>query len=480
MLRKKKMLVSVFFLFQILGLLSSVHAVLQTRTPQGAIAWAVSLNALPIVAVPAYWVFGRSKFNGYVNAWRDVSLPIEDELEEMRRQFQPYFVESSPVHPEYEAIKKLSDTPFISGNSVKLLVDGKATYESLRAGIEEAESYILFQFYIIRADESGNRFKQQLIRKAERGVDVYVLYDELGSSDLPAQWIEGFRSAGIQMIPFNTRQGPQNRFQLNFRNHRKIVVVDGKSTWIGGLNIGDDYLGQDKKLSPWRDTHLRIDGPAALVAQAIFISDWHWASKDLITGLSWEPWPASGIDGMGTNVLVLQSGPADEIETASLFFTNALNLARKRIWIATPYFIPDEATMVALRLALLKGIDVRIITPELNDNWFVRHASNVYLNDLAKMGARVFFFEDGFMHQKVMLIDDGYSLVGTVNFDNRSFRLNFEITAAVSDRDFAGEIEAMLLDDLSASTEAKPHYLDHLSLWERLKARGSALLAPVL
>jgi len=160
--------------------------------------------------------------------------------------------------------------------------------------------------------------------------------------------------------------------------------------------------------------------------------------------------------------------------------SGALNLARERIWIATPYFIPDEATMVALRLALLKGIDVRIITPELNDNWFVRHASNIYLDDLAKMGARIFFFQDGFMHQKVMLIDDGYSLVGTVNFDNRSFRLNFEITAAVSDHDFAGEIEAMLLADLSASTEAKPHYLEQLSIWERLKARGSALLSPVL
>jgi cardiolipin synthase len=176
----------------------------------------------------------------------------------------------------------------------------------------------------------------------------------------------------------------------------------------------------------------------------------------------------------------LQSGPADEIETASLFFTNALNVARERIWIATPYFIPDEATMVALRLALLKGIDVRIITPELNDNWFVRHAANVYLNDLAKMGARIFFFQEGFMHQKVMLIDESYSLVGTVNFDNRSFRLNFEITAAVSDTAFAGEIEAMLLDDLSASREVKMQYLEDLSLWERLKARGSALLAPVL
>ena len=474
------MLVTVFALFQIMGLFSSVHAIMRTRTPQGAIAWAVSLNALPIVAVPAYWVFGRSKFNGYVNAWRDASLPIEDDLAEIRQQFQPYFVENSSAHPEYEAVKKLSDTPFINSNSVKLLVDGEATYTSLHAGIDEAESYILFQFYIIRADATGNRFKQQLIRRAEQGLGVYVLYDELGSSDLPAPWIADFRNAGIRMIPFNTRQGPQNRFQLNFRNHRKIVVVDGKSAWIGGLNIGDDYLGKDKKLSPWRDTHLRIDGPAALVAQAIFISDWHWAGKELIGGLSWEPRPASGITGTGSDVLVLQSGPADEIETASLFFTNALNVARKRIWIATPYFIPDEATMVAIRLALLKGLDVRILTPELNDNWFVRNASNLYLKDLAAMGARIYFYEKGFMHQKVMLIDNRLAMVGTVNFDNRSFRLNFEITAALSNEDFAAEVEAMLQKDLANSSEAGTAYFENLSAWERLKSRGSALLAPVL
>jgi cardiolipin synthase len=425
-------------------------------------------------------VFGRNRFHGYVNAWRDASLNIDDDLEIIRQRIQPFRVESDTVLPEYEAVKKLADASFISGNSVELLVDGHATYQSIYEGIEEAESYVLFQFYIIRADETGNRFKKQLIRKAQQGLDIYVLYDELGSNNLPAAWISGFRAAGIRMIPFNTRQGPRNRFQLNFRNHRKIVVVDGKAAWVGGLNVGDDYLGKDKKLSPWRDTHLRINGPAALVAQVIFLSDWHWASSELIRSLAWEPIPAAGIEGRGTNVLVLQSGPADEFETASLFFTNVLNMARERIWIATPYFIPDEATMVALRLALLKGIDVRIITPELNDNWFVRHASNVYLNELARMGARVFFFQEGFMHQKVMLIDESYSLVGTVNFDNRSFRLNFEITAAVSDTAFAGEIEAMLSDDLSASREVKMHYLEDLSLWDRLKARGSALLAPVL
>ena len=475
--RKTKTFTVIVVLFQILGLISSVHAILETRTPQGAIAWVVSLNALPIVAVPAYWVLGRSKFNGYVTTHQDISAEIKDEIQRIAKDIQPYLVESPTALPEYEAVKKLARYQFARGNKVALLVDGQATYDSIAAGIEAAESYVLFQFYILRSDGIGNRFKDQLIRKAGQGVSVYVLYDELGSSGLKPDWLADFTAAGIHILPFNTRQGPHNRFQLNFRNHRKIVVVDGKATWVGGLNVGDDYLGEDPKLSPWRDTHMHIQGPAALAAQSTFLSDWHWASHELLDGLSWQPEPAADSD---KNVLILASGPADKLETASLFFTTVLNLARERIWIATPYFIPDEATMVALRLALLKGLEVRIITPDLNDNWFVRHAANVYLSELKELGAKIYFYEKGFMHQKVMLIDDRLSIVGTVNFDNRSFRLNFEVTGAVADKEFAEELERMLLDDLSQSTELIDYNLEEQSLWERFKARGAALMAPVL
>ena len=475
--RKTKTLTGILVLFQILGLISSVHAILQTRTPQGAIAWVVSLNALPIVAVPAYWVLGRSKFNGYVDAHQDISAEIQDEIDQFSKELQPYKVEAPQTFPEYEAVKKLARYQFLRGNKVELLVDGQATYDSIAAGIEKAESYVLFQFYILRSDGIGNRFKEQLIRKAQEGVAVYVLYDELGSSGLKPDWLEDFSTEGIQILPFNTRQGPRNRFQLNFRNHRKIVVVDGKSTWVGGLNVGDDYLGEDPKLSPWRDTHMHIQGPVALAAQTTFLLDWHWASHEILTGLSWTPQPAPD---SSQNALILASGPADKLETASLFFTTVLNLARERIWIATPYFIPDEATMVALRLALLKGLEVRILTPELNDNWFVRQASNVYLSELKELGAKIFFYEKGFMHQKVMLVDDRLAIVGTVNFDNRSFRLNFEVTGAVADKGFAGELERMLLDDLSHSTELVDYNLDEQSAWERFKARGADLMAPVL
>ena len=475
------LIVTALIVFQVMGAISSVHAILHTRTPQGAIAWVIGLNTLSVVAVPAYWVLGRSKFQGYVNTWQDQSLEFEAEVEEISPEFEPFLVKFKLLFPEYEALKNLASSPFLSGNHVELLVDGKATYASISEGIEQAKNYILFQFYILRSDKTGNHFKQLLIDKAAEGVAVYVMYDGLGSKDLEASWLDDFRRAGVKVAAFNTRKGSGNRFQINFRNHRKNVVVDGKSTWVGGLNVGDDYLGQDPKLSPWRDTHLRIDGPSALLAQMLFLSDWHFADDTLLQGLNWQPQAAVSQPGdTGMNVLVMGSGPADELETASLFFTNALNVARQRIWIATPYFIPDDATMVALRLALLKKLDVRIITPALNDNWFVRHASNVYLSELLQLGAKIYFYDKGFMHQKVMLLDTDISMIGTVNFDNRSFRLNFEVTGVVADQEFARATEAMLLSDIANSTELEDYKLDRESFWERLKAHGSALMAPVL
>lgn len=475
--KKRTLITIILILFQIMGFFSSINAVLRTRTAQGAIAWVISLNTFPIVSVPAYWVFGRSKFNGYVATWRDSSEQIQDQIQRISKGLEPYFVETPKTFPEYEAVKKLAPFQFLSGNRTVLLKDGEQTYESMAAGIERAESYILFQFYILRADGTGERFRRQLIRKAREGVAVYVLYDEMGSSELPPPWLSEFSAAGIKIVPFNTRQGPDNKFQLNFRNHRKIIVVDGKAAWLGGLNIGDDYLGRDPRLTPWRDTHLCIEGPAALAAQASFLPDWYWADRELLVNLNWRPYKAGGSN---KSVLVLPTGPADEQETASLFFTNLINVARQRIWIATPYFIPDQATMTALRLALLKGVEVRILTPGLNDNWFVQHAANVYLSELSGLGARIYSYQPGFMHQKVMLVDDRLSVVGSVNFDNRSFRLNFEITGAVADKGFAAQLEEMLRADLSRSTELTGYSLADQSLWERLKARGASLLAPVL
>lgn len=474
---------TILLIFQILGLISSVNAILNARTTQGAIAWVIGLNTFAIVTVPVYWFLGDYKFHGYTQAHRNSEIDIKDHLSHAQQAIKPFEVAVPKKFPAFEAIRNLTEFPFLKGNEVELLVDGQQTFDSMIEGINSAEKYILFQFYILRSDNIGNQFKSLLIQKAKEGLDVYVIYDALGSAALSDQWIDELNKNGVKTFAFNTRKGFQIPFRINFRNHRKIVVVDGKSSWIGGLNIGDDYLGQDPHLTPWRDTHLKITGPASLIAQYAFFNDWYWASKEMLTTLNWTPQTFDQYESdanPGNHVSMLASGPADDYETASLFYTQAINMSQERIWIATPYFVPDEATMTALRLALLKKLDVRIITPRMNDNWFVKNAAQVYLDQLASMGAKIYFYNNGFMHQKVTLFDDQAAVIGTANFDNRSFRLNFEISAIVANSDFAQQVKNMLETDIRHSDSDMVQPLKERSIWERLKAHGSALLSPLL
>jgi len=378
--------------------------------------------------------------------------------------------------PAGRAAERLAGHPYLRGNRVDLLVDGEATFESILEGIDAAESYILFQFFIVHDDEIGGAVQRRLISKALNGVQVYFLYDEVGSHDLPQSYTEDLLAAGVHVYPFNTRKGPRNRFQINFRNHRKVVVVDGKVAWIGGHNVGDEYLGKDPKFGHWRDTHVRIEGPAALAAQLSFLEDWHWAT-DSVLSLEWTPRAAPG--GEDIPVLVLPSGPADELETANLMFVHAINTARERIWIASPYFVPDHSVVTALQLAGLRGVDVRILIPEKADHLLVYLAAMAYIDEGAATGVKFFRYGDGFLHEKVSLIDDRVATVGTANFDNRSFRLNFEITAVIADEAFAAEVEGMFQEDFRHSKPEAPGELAKKPFWFRLAVRLAALTSPI-
>ena len=275
------MIAALVVLFHVLGFTSSIHAVMSTRTSQGAIAWAVSLNTFPYLAVPAYWVFGRSKFQGYVVARRNTDGRTEGIEREVIETAAPYRVPQAERAEAVSAAEGLADMPVLSGNGVELLIDGDATFKSILAGIDQAKEYILVQFYIVHDDGLGRALKDHLIAKAKEGLRIYFLYDEIGSHALPNSYKRDLRDAGVEVNEFNTRKGSRNRFQLNFRNHRKIVVTDGRVAWIGGHNVGDEYLGKDPKFGHWRDTHVRIEGPAVLKAQISFMEDWFWATDGL-------------------------------------------------------------------------------------------------------------------------------------------------------------------------------------------------------
>jgi cardiolipin synthase len=476
-IRKIKMIVILVIVFEVLGVLSAVHAVMSVRTPQGSIAWAVSLVTFPYVSVPAYWVFGRNKFQGYVLARRKDIESLSEIIRQANAQLANTAVDEGEKRGAVRAAEALARSPLTDGNLAELLVDGQATFDSIFQGIDAAEQYALVQFYIVRDDELGRKLQDRLIDAVGRGVKIFFLYDEIGSIGLSAAYHQRFLDAGINPRPFHSRKGSGNRFQLNFRNHRKTVVVDGKVAWIGGHNVGDEYMGGDPDFGNWRDTHVRLEGPAAIGAQLAFVEDWRWATDTMPEGLNWVPTRA---EQSNMRALVLPTGPADEMETASLIFTGAINAAQERVWIASPYFVPDDAIVQALQLAGLRGVDVRILIPENADSMLVTLAAYAFFDQIKAAGVKFYRYQDGFLHQKVVLVDDSFATVGTVNFDNRSFRLNFEITAAIANAEFAAEVAAMLEVDFANARLMERDEYDQKPLWFKFAVRTAHLTAPVL
>lgn len=462
--------------FYLLGILAAIEAVMTARTAQGAIAWSVSLVSFPFVALPAYLVLGRSKFQGMVAAYEQRKTEIDALTHEAQKNIQAWVVPTDDRPSVYEAIRRLSGMQLTHGNGAQLLIDGDATFESILAGVAQAKDYVLMQFYMFHDDGLGRRVQQALIERARAGVRVFVLYDELGSRGLPQSYTDGLRNAGVEVSRFNSTLGWRNRFQLNFRNHRKMVVVDGVTGWLGGLNVGDEYLGLDPDFSPWRDTHVRLEGPVVTQLQSVILSDWYWATREL-PELDWMPRAAPGGN---VDALIVPSAPSQRLETAGLMFVSALQSARTRIWLSAPYFVPDEAVMKALELAALRGVDVRVITTGKGDNLVTFLAAFHYIDRLRDLRIKFYAYAPGFLHEKVALVDDDVSTVGTANFDNRSFRLNFEVTAIIVDRAFAKEMETMFERDFAHAKTIDPNEIGKQPFWWRLGVQASRLAAPVL
>lgn len=466
-------------LAHILGVIAACHAILYTRTSQGAVAWAVSLVAMPYLTLVPYLFLGRSKFQGYADARR-----IENEsLRSLAHPREWDSHASSGGQPTDElgqrlvrSLTHLGGMPFLPGNSVRTLVNGEATFAAILEAIEQARSYVIVQFFIVRDDALGQMLKDALLAKAAQGVRIYFLYDSIGSFDLPHSYVAALRAGGVEVHPFATNRRFVNRFQLNFRNHRKIVSVDGERAFVGGHNVGVEYLGAKPPLSPWRDTHIELRGPVVASIQFVFIEDWYWATQQL-PPLE-VPHFETSVEGM--HCLVVPSGPADKQETCSLFFVEAINAARERIWITTPYLVPDEAVFSALRLAVMRGVDVRILIPSRRDHRVVFEASKLYAYDCLRAGVRIFRYRPGFLHQKVILIDTVAAAVGSANLDNRSFRLNFEIMVLTVDRGFAAEVEAMLVRDFAESFEIDRNEYRHASAIRRVAMHVARLFSPIL
>lgn len=448
----------------LLGILAAMHALLHTRTPQGAIGWVLGLLLLPYVTLLPYLYLGSSRFLGYRVAQpptsRSTSTPAANE----------------PIDPgcqRYNAISALQGRSFRGGHQLRLLIDGDAAFEAMLSAMATARHCLLVQFFIIHDDALGRRLQQVLLQRAAAGVRVCVLFDGIGSHALPQQYVETLRAGGVAIHRFATHRW-RNRLQLNFRNHRKIVVVDGERGFVGGLNVGDEYLGLKPPLAPWRDTHMELRGPAVADLQQLFAQDWQW-----ITGTS--PPLLSSPPGEGNaSALIVASGPADPQETGSLFFTAAINAARERVWLSTPYFVPDHAVRAALQLAVLRGVDVRVLIPARPDHRTVFLASTLHAHSALRAGIRMFRYQPGFLHQKALLIDRDTAAIGSMNLDSRSFRLNFEVAAMAVDHAFAADVATMLTADFSHARAIDEHEYRDAPYLRRVAMHVARLFDPLL
>jgi len=451
-----------------------LHALMHVRTSQGTIAWVISLITVPFVAIPLYWMLGRTRFSRDVGGRRRADERLAQLAESMHQRLRALEVDIPEDDGFERAARLLGGLPFTRGNRLEPLIDGDETFDRIFDAISSARSYLCVNFFIVKNDKLGTRFQQALIERAKAGVKVYFLFDEIGSHKLPRSYLQELRAAGVECYSFGVNRYWWSRLQLNFRNHRKIVVSDGKVALIGGLNVGDEYLGRSQQFGEWRDTHLEMRGPVVQAVQLVFLEDWFWASND-IPELHWDTLaePADQI------AAVIPTGPADPADSWQLIVAEAANSAREKLWITSPYFVPDEGVLTALQTAAIRGVDVRILLPERADHLLVWLSAFAYYDQSIPYGIRLFRYHRGFLHQKVMLIDRRLAAVGTANLDNRSFRLNFEITAFSTDRRFVDKLTEMLTADFQHAREAQIEDFARKPFLFRAACRAAHLFAPI-
>ncbi|GAT35139.1 cardiolipin synthase [Terrimicrobium sacchariphilum] len=464
----------VTFAFQAAGIYFAIQAVMISRTPQASIAWGLSLLVLPYIAVPLFLVFGESRFSGYVRAGTGKCKELDDFMAATREAMIPFRAHFSAKYRDAERLgEDLRHFPVTHGNRTKLLVDGKETFDAIYAAIEGAKDYVIVQFYIVHDDGVGRGLKDRLLAASARGVKCWLLYDSVGAKGLPESFVQELMDGGVPVKSFVTNRQMGRRFQVNFRNHRKLVVVDGHTAFIGGLNAGDEYMGLGP-LGAWRDTHMQVEGPAVQALQVSFAEDWRYASGGQVPQIPIRPRVVGD-----ERVLPFASGPAEVWNVSSAVICEIIHDVRERLWIASPYFVPDPALRSALAHAALRGVDVRIILPQGIDHTLPWLSSFTFYPMMREAGVRIWRYQPGFMHQKVMLADSEVAIVGSVNFDYRSFMLNFELAAAVEDSRFAKDVEKMFEADFARSIEEdlKAKFEEN-SFFFRLRCRLSALMSP--
>ena len=456
---------------------------LERKDASATWAWLMVLLFIPIAGFFLYLIFGKPISNRRIFTWDTKSrLGVKKAVQSQLRALEEgSFTFKHQEIAEYEDLFYLhlrsDDAIYTQDNQVEIFTDGEEKFDALIRDLENATDHIHLLYYIIRDDELGKRIANVLIKKASEGVEVRLIYDDMGSRGLKRKYIRSIRNSGALVEAFFPPKIPKINFKINYRNHRKLAIIDGQIGYIGGFNIGDEYLGVTKKFGYWRDTHLRIDGDAVRNMQTRFILDWNQASRDHIV---YEDRYYNALPKGDVGVQIVSSGPDSDWEQIKHGYIKMIMSAKEFVYIQTPYFIPDESLRDALRIATLSGVDVKIMIPNKPDHPFVYWATLSYIGDLLEAGADVYVYQGGFLHAKTIVVDGKIASVGTANIDVRSFRLNFEVNAFLYDKEITQRLVDAFILDASQSTQMTKKLYEKRSLGIRFKESISRLISPVL
>ena len=489
-------LLSYVIISYVAGIIVSINIILQNRDPAKTMAWLLIFILLPGIGLVIYAALGRNirkrkifKTQKLATNIKENNLfknmePIEELVELEQRAINGNDLIKDTY---YEGIKKkvislLLNTgkfPFTTNNNVKVFIDGNEKFESLLKDIEQAKEHIHLEYFIIKNSEIGIKLKELLIKKANEGVSIKILYDDVGCWRFwfDRRFFQDMKDEGIEIVPFLPAKFPIIGGKINYRNHRKIAIIDGHIGYTGGINIGDEYMGKNEKFGYWRDTHIRIEGSSVYMLQMVFLIDWYYTTKKESFDERYFP----KLNYMGNSMIqVVATGPDSDWEAIHYAYFSAICNAKERVYIETPYFIPDESLLRALKSAALSGVDVRIIFPSIADHKIVHQASYSYFDDILRSGGKVYLYKKGFIHSKVVIIDYKISSIGSANMDLRSFMLNFEMNAFIYDKKIIKKITDDFFKDIENSEEIKLKDFENRPFIKKWIESVARLFSPIL
>ncbi|QXM07405.1 cardiolipin synthase [Crassaminicella indica] len=470
--------------FSIYTIFIAIIIFMENKNPSKTIAWLLVLVLIPIAGFIFYLLMGQNvrKKKIFKNK-KTRDFPYFEQVAHIQRDA----IKDKELFKNNESFVKKrlislilnnSKAPFTINNRLKVLTNGDETFTAIIKALKLAKHHIHLEYFIIKNDHIGKLIKKILMEKARAGVEVRVIYDSVGSWRLGKGYLREMRDAGVHIYGFSPVAFPVLSRKLNYRNHRKIIVIDGQIGFLGGLNIGDEYLGKDPNLGFWRDSHLKVEGEAVYGLQNIFLMDWLFTAKEEID-FDKNYFPKLHYYGEQL-IQIAASGPDSDWESIMQAYFSIISSAEDRIWINTPYFVPGESIMMALKTAALSGVDVRIILPSKPDHKTVFWASMSNIEELLEAGVRIYQYTKGFIHAKIMLVDGVAASIGTANFDIRSFQINFEVNAFIYDEKIVSGMEKNFLIDISDSIELNLEEFLKRPMINKIKESAARLFSPLL